>query len=333
MALVCIMARLPLATKVHKRNMASRNMMTTIVIIYYYVWLIIRLAYRKRKEDENKEIRNEQLHQLISDSDTPVLVSFRWTEECSTSCVKFLKTLVGTQNMPLEEIVAQFSYTLSQHLKNRTIGNLFYQSIETVSRQFNLCLLAVLKLHHLLHKTPEPIPEDSVDETWKYLKNCLQALDGTHIKVTVPARLKERYRSRKADIVTNVIGVCAPDMQFIYIRSFIYYLAGRVLLMTVVCLEMLFQGQMGCESPKANFVLATHIWCYYLVDAGYTNPYRGQQNHLGGWTAQNPPHSAEEYFNMRHARARNIVERCFGRLKGRWAILTAPSYFPIKTQC
>ena len=48
---------------------------------------------------------------------------------------------------------------------------------------------------------------------------------------------------------------------------------------------------------------------------------------------QNPPHSAEEYFNMCHARARNIIERAFGRLKGRWAILRSPSYFPIKTQC
>ncbi|XP_037450574.1 uncharacterized protein LOC119320706 [Triticum dicoccoides] len=60
---------------------------------------------------------------------------------------------------------------------------------------------------------------------------------------------------------------------------------------------------------------------YYLVDVGYTNakgflaPYRGQRYHLGGWTAQNPPRSAEKYYNMRHARARNIVERSFGRLK------------------
>lgn len=35
--------------------------------------------------------------------------------------------------------------------------------------------------------------------------------------MTVPTKLKGRYRSRKADIVTNVLGVCAPDMQFIYI--------------------------------------------------------------------------------------------------------------------
>ncbi|KAK3143731.1 hypothetical protein QOZ80_4AG0304240 [Eleusine coracana subsp. coracana] len=36
---------------------------------------------------------------------------------------------------------------------------------------------------------------------------------------------------------------------------------------------------------------------------------------------------------MRHARARNFIERCFGRLKGRWGILRSASYFPIKTQC
>ena len=36
---------------------------------------------------------------------------------------------------------------------------------------------------------------------------------------------------------------------------------------------------------------------------------------------------------MRHARARNIVERYFGRLKGCLEILRAPSNFPIKNQC
>jgi hypothetical protein len=45
----------------------------------------------------------------------------------------------------------------------------------------------------------------------------LGALDGTPVKVTVPPSLKGRYRSRKADIVTNVLGVCVPDMQFIYV--------------------------------------------------------------------------------------------------------------------
>ncbi|KAF5933460.1 hypothetical protein HYC85_029631 [Camellia sinensis] len=35
---------------------------------------------------------------------------------------------------------------------------------------------------------------------------------------------------------------------------------------------------------------------------------------------------------MRHYSARNVIERCFGLLKMRWAILRTYSYFPIKTQ-
>lgn len=73
------------------------------------------------------------------------------------------------------------------------------------------------------------------------------------------------------------------------------------------------------------------------MDGGYANcegflaPYRGQRYHLKEW-GNNQPGSAEEYFNMKHARARNVIERCFGILKGRWSILRSPSFFPIRTQ-
>jgi len=74
-----------------------------------------------------------------------------------------------------------------------------------------------------------------------------------------------------------------------------------------------------------------------LVDAGYTNcegflaPYRDHQYHLKEW-GERQPVSAEEYVNMKHSKARNIIEQCFGLLKGRWAILRCLSFFPIRTQ-
>ena len=35
---------------------------------------------------------------------------------------------------------------------------------------------------------------------------------------------------------------------------------------------------------------------------------------------------------MKHSCARNVIERCFGLLKVRWAILRSLSFYPIKTQ-
>ncbi|XP_050124808.1 protein ALP1-like [Malus sylvestris] len=76
---------------------------------------------------------------------------------------------------------------------------------------------------------------------------------------------------------------------------------------------------------------------YYLVDGGYTNgegflaPYRGIPYHLSEWEGRTPSNK-EEYFNMKHSKARNVIERCFGLLKGRWSILRSPSFYPIRTQ-
>ncbi|CAL2229050.1 unnamed protein product [Prunus armeniaca] len=66
---------------------------------------------------------------------------------------------------------------------------------------------------------------------------------------------------------------------------------------------------------------------YYLVDGGYTNnegflaPYRGTRYHLSEWREGNTRVNHQEYFNMKHAKARNVIERCFGLLKARWGIL------------
>lgn len=78
--------------------------------------------------------------------------------------------LRDTRNTPLEETVATFLHTLAHHVKNRTIGGFFLRSGETVSGNFNACLLAVLKLHQLLLKKPEPIPEGCTDFRWKHFK-------------------------------------------------------------------------------------------------------------------------------------------------------------------
>ncbi|XP_039138704.1 protein ALP1-like [Dioscorea cayenensis subsp. rotundata] len=77
---------------------------------------------------------------------------------------------------------------------------------------------------------------------------------------------------------------------------------------------------------------------YYLVDSGYANcpgflaPFRGQRYHLSSWADGRQPLTAQEFFNMKHASARNVIERTFGLLKIRWKILASPSFYNIATQ-
>ena len=84
-------------------------------------------------------------------------------------------------------------------------------------------------------------------------------------------------------------------------------------------------------------IFLTIVGKYFLVDAGYTNgpgflaPYRGTRYHLNEWIG-NTPQNYKELFNLRHASARNVIERSFGVLKKRWSILRTPSFFDIKTQ-
>lgn len=51
------------------------------------------------------------------------------------------------------------------------------------------------------------------------MQNCLEALDGTHVSVKVPSEDREKYRTRKGHLAMNVLGVCLPDMQFIYVLA------------------------------------------------------------------------------------------------------------------
>ncbi|GJV34816.1 hypothetical protein Tco_1407293 [Tanacetum coccineum] len=53
------------------------------------------------------------------------------------------------------------------------------------------------------------------------------ALDGTYIQCLVPLEDKPRYRTRKNDIATNVLGVCSQDMQFVTLRKFFIYVLAE----------------------------------------------------------------------------------------------------------
>ncbi|KAA0065284.1 retrotransposon protein [Cucumis melo var. makuwa] len=82
------------------------------------------------------------------------------------------------------------------------------------------------------------------------------------------------------------------------------------------------------EKMDYKILLSVRCWISKRGEA------RGQRYHLQEWRgATNAPTNAKEYFNMKHSSARNVIERAFGVLKGRWAILRGKSYYPLQVQC
>ncbi|KAL0355793.1 UNVERIFIED_CONTAM: hypothetical protein Sradi_4026200 [Sesamum radiatum] len=172
---------------------------------------------------------------------------------------------------------------------------------------------------------PNPIPNDCLDARWRWFKGCLGALDGTYIDVRVSEEEKARYRTRKGHCVVNVLGVCNPNMQFIYVLT---GWEGSVADSRV--LRDVIHRPNGLRVPSGN---------YYLCDNGYTNaegfltPYRGVRYHLREWNrGAGGPKNREELFKLKHSSARNVIERAFGLLKMRWGILRSQSFYPIDVQ-
>ncbi|XLR67407.1 hypothetical protein S83_018079 [Arachis hypogaea] len=197
-------------------------------------------------------------------------------------------------------ILAHHKIILAHHKKNRTLQVRFYRLGETISRYFNKVLSSVIHVQSLLFAKAVPVPDDCIDPRWKWFKGCLGALDGTYIDVTVPEKDKSRYRTRKGS---------ASDSRI---------------------LRDAISRRNNLKIPIEN---------YYLVDAGYTNckgflaPYRHTRYHVQEWAhGRNAPRNFREYFNKKHSSARNIIERCFGLLKKRWAILRSHCFYKIKTQ-
>ncbi|XVF45324.1 hypothetical protein PTKIN_Ptkin02bG0196700 [Pterospermum kingtungense] len=157
---------------------------------------------------------------MVFESDRQSLDNCRMDRRTFAKLCHLVRTIGGlkeTKHMSVEEMVVNFLHIIAHHTKNRVIKSQVVRSGETISRQFNVILNSILRLHSLLFKKPMPIGDNSTNSRWKWFKGCLGALDGTYIQVNVFASARLRFRTRKNEIAANVLGVCTPDMQFVYV--------------------------------------------------------------------------------------------------------------------
>lgn len=108
-----------------------------------------------------------------------------------------------------------------------------------------------------------------------FLKDCLGALDGTHIDAFIPDESQiARNRNRKGGLTQNVLAATTFDMRFAYVRAGWEGSAA--------------DSRVFADARATDFAIPPGK--YYLGDAGFPAcdallvPYRGVRYHLKEWS-------------------------------------------------
>ncbi|XP_040930267.1 putative nuclease HARBI1 isoform X1 [Gossypium hirsutum] len=234
--------------------------------------------------------------------------------------------LQSTKSMNIREQVVIFLHIIGHNVRFRVIGSRYYRSTETIHRYFRVVLRAVLKLYKLVIRLPDESTPSEIRNNprfYPYFKDCIGALDGTHVRASVPLNIQGRFRSRKGGTTQNVLAAITFDLKFSYV------LAGwegsahdsRILI------DALSRPR-GLKIPEGKYYLAD---AGYGIRNGYITPYRGVRYHLKEFSAQGPENE-KELFNLRHSSLRITIERVFGILKKRFRVLDAEPFWNFQTQ-
>ncbi|KAF5794731.1 putative Myb/SANT-like domain, harbinger transposase-derived nuclease domain-containing protein [Helianthus annuus] len=236
--------------------------------------------------------------------------------------------LKETRNVSIEEFVGIFLLILAHGCGNRLAQEIFNHSGETIHRHFHHVLRAVLKLSGdiIMPKANynNEVPPQLLNNSRYYpmFKDCIGAIDGTHVKASVREHEQAKYIGRKGYATQNIMAACDFNMCFTFAWAGWEGTAHD----TRIFLEALRKPEVKFPRPTGDK--------YYVVDAGYPNtrgylaPYKGNdvRYHIpdfrrGQTAAQRAPKGLKETFNYYHSSLRNVIERTFGVWKARWAIL------------
>jgi hypothetical protein len=100
----------------------------------------------------------------------------------------------------------------------------FKRSLATVSTMFSKVLRCLVRLAADIIKPVDP--QFTTMHTrlrnrrfYLYFKNCIGAIDGTHIPCVVPNHLFIQHLCRKSITTQNVMACCDFDMRFIFVNA------------------------------------------------------------------------------------------------------------------
>ncbi|KAL6571423.1 hypothetical protein OROHE_003066 [Orobanche hederae] len=151
----------------------------------------------------------------------------------------------------------------------------------------------------------------------RFIKDCIGALDGTHIKAVISDKDGVPFRGQKGTKTWNFLACCFFDRIFTFTNVGWEGSAHDMIVWT----DFLTKSKYGFPHLPSGK--------YYLVDFGYPNtvgyltPIKGKnvRYHITDFKKKRVLKGISEQSNYRHSSLRTTIERSFGQLKKRWKVL------------
>lgn len=225
--------------------------------------------------------------------------------------------LEDTRYIGVDEQIGIFLSMICHKNSNRDLCERFQHSGQTISKYFTKVLQAVLKLAKEIIIPPsfDVVPQEILMDPKhkRYFKDCIGAIDGTHIHASVPVSKQISFRGRKSTTTQNVLCICSFDMKYTFVYAGWEGSANDCRVLAA-----------ALETPHLEFPRPPP-GKYYVMDSGYAatpgflTPFRGDRYHLNEYRGRaRRPTTARELFNYRHSSLRNVIERSFAALKNRF---------------
>uniref|UniRef100_A0A2N9IG57 DUF8040 domain-containing protein n=1 Tax=Fagus sylvatica TaxID=28930 RepID=A0A2N9IG57_FAGSY len=124
--------------------------------------------------------------------------------------------------MSIKEQVVIFLHTIGHNVRFRVAAGRFHRSVETIHRYFRVVLKGVFCLYKHVVRLPDNETHPDIRNNrrfYPYFKDCIGAIDGTHIRASVPIEIQGRFRGRKDGTTQNVLAAITFDLKFCYVLA------------------------------------------------------------------------------------------------------------------
>jgi hypothetical protein len=130
--------------------------------------------------------------------------------------------IVPDSRVKVEEKLRFFLYMLSHNSSYEDLQITFHHSNDTFHHHINHFfkkVIPILACH--FHKDPDPnLVHPKIDENprfFPFLRNCLGAIDGTHIPISISSEKASPFRNRKGTFSINVMVACDFDLNITFV--------------------------------------------------------------------------------------------------------------------